>query len=115
MIYADPAATSATIARRVKPMEVVVVHMARLPSVKSVELEGEYYHVRFRDPGEFEEIRTPEWATTAAREVSEGATVRMGHRAESDFWVVQSVLVAKTVGESTARSQAKKILEKIED
>jgi hypothetical protein len=89
--------------------------MSRIPSVKGVELEGDYYHVRFRDPGDFSEIRTPEWATTAARDVSEGSKVRMGHRTDSDSWAVQSVLVAKSVGKTKAREQAEKIIRKIEE
>ena len=89
--------------------------MSRIPSVKGVELEGDYYHVRFRDPGDFSEIRTPEWATTAARDVSEGSKVRMGHRKDSDSWADQSVLVAKSVGKTKAREQAEKIIRKIEE
>jgi hypothetical protein len=89
--------------------------MSRIPEVETVELEGEYYHVRFRDPDEFAEIRTPEWATKAARDVSEGATVRMGHRKDDDSWVVQSILIGKTVGESKSREQAEKIIRKIEE
>lgn len=89
--------------------------MSRIPSVKGVELEGEYYHVRFRDPNDFAEIRTPEWATNTARDVSEGATVRMGHRPDSDSWAVQSVLIVKTVGETKAREQAEKVIRKIEE
>ncbi|WP_259519570.1 hypothetical protein [Halanaeroarchaeum sp. HSR-CO] len=89
--------------------------MSKIPSVKGVELEDEYYHVRFRDPGDFSEIRTPEWARDAARDVSEGAKVRMGHRSENDSWVVQSVLIAKTVGKTKAREQAEKIVRKIEE
>ncbi|MFB6124923.1 MAG: hypothetical protein ABEJ59_03090 [Halanaeroarchaeum sp.] len=88
--------------------------MPRLPEPKRVVLEGEYYHVRFRDPDDFSTIRTPEWATTAARDVSEGAKVRMGKRSGSDDWAVQSVLIVKSVGESKARTQATKILEKLE-
>jgi len=89
--------------------------MARIPAAKRTELEGEYYHVRFRDPGDFSEIRTPEWATTAARDVSDGAKVRMGKREGGDDWVVQSVLIKKEVGEKKAKTQAKKIIEKIEE
>jgi hypothetical protein len=40
--------------------------------------------------------------------------VRTGRRKESDDLVVQSVLIPERVGKSTARSQAKKIIEKIE-
>jgi len=86
--------------------------MARLLSVKSVETEDEYIHVRFRDPDEFEEIRTPEWASNAAQDVSAGSRVRMGRR-DGD-WVVQSVLIKKSVGTSKAREQSERILEKLE-
>jgi hypothetical protein len=89
--------------------------MARVPKPKLVELEDEYYHVRFRDPDEFSEIRTPEWATEAAEEISTGSKVRTGHREDSDDWVVQSVLIPKAAGKSKARSQAQKIIEKLEE
>ena len=82
--------------------------------VQAVETEDEYIHVRFRDPDEFETIRTPDWATNAARDVSEGAKVRTGKREGSDDWKVQSVLVKKRVGEEKAREQAREIVEKIE-
>lgn len=88
--------------------------MPQLPSVTSVTLEEEYYHVRFRDPDDFAEIRTPEWARTAAREISDGSLVRMGRRSGDDDWAVQSVLIDKHVGESTARRQAERILETLE-
>ena len=88
--------------------------MAGLPEPKLVELEGEYYHVRFRDPDEFSEIRTPDWAAEVAAEVRDGSEVRTGHRSDGDDWVVQSVLIPESAGKSTARSAAKRILEKIE-
>lgn len=88
--------------------------MARLPKPKMVELEGEYYHVRFRDPGEFSEIRTPGWATSAAEEIAAGSKVRTGRRKGSDEWVVQSVLIPESAGKATARAKAKQIIEKIE-
>ena len=88
--------------------------MAQIPSPKLVELEGEYYHVRFRDPDEFSEIRTPEWAAEAAADVVPGSKVRTGHRRGSDEWVVQSVLIPESVGKSTARTRAKQVIEKLE-
>ncbi|MDQ2054612.1 hypothetical protein [Halobellus sp. H-GB7] len=88
--------------------------MPRIPKPKLVELEGEYYHVRFRDPDEFSEIRTPEWVQEAAAEVSTGSKVRTGHRKGSDEWVVQSVLIPEAAGKTTARSDAQKIIEKLE-
>ncbi|MFC6724518.1 hypothetical protein ACFQE1_09050 [Halobium palmae] len=82
--------------------------------VESVEEGDEFYHVRFRDPDAFDEIRTPEWAAEVAEDVSKGAEVRMGKETGSDDWDVQSVLVKKSVGREGAGEQATKIVEKIE-
>jgi hypothetical protein len=76
--------------------------MARVPKPKLVELKGEYYHVRFRDPDEFSEIRTPEWAQEAAAEIANGSKVRTERRKGSDDWVVQSVLIPEAAGTSKA-------------
>jgi len=89
--------------------------MAETPDIQAVETEDEYVHVRFRDPDEFETIRTPDWAENAAQDVSEGAEVRTGKEEDSDDWEVQSVLIRKNVGEEKAREQAEKIVEKIRD
>ncbi|USZ66957.1 hypothetical protein NGM10_09455 [Halorussus salilacus] len=88
--------------------------MADVPDVQTVETEDEYIHVRFRDPDEFDEIRTPDWAENPAHDVSEGSEVRTGKREGSDDWEVQSVLIKKNVGEDKAREKAKEIVEKIE-
>jgi hypothetical protein len=88
--------------------------MAQLPSPKAVEKADEYWHVRFRDPDEFSEIRTPDWAAAAAESVYEGSEVRTGHRPGSDEWVVQSVLIPASAERSTAESKARAILEKLE-
>lgn len=93
---------------------VIAGGMSPLPDPKSVSLEGQYYHVRFRDPGEFEEIDTPEWARRTATSISAASQVRMGRRAGSDDWEVQSVLIAANVGESKARIQGERIVEEIE-
>jgi hypothetical protein len=82
--------------------------------VNAVETEDEFIHVRFRDPDEFDEIRTPAWAEEPAHSVSEGSEVRMGRQAENDDWAVQSVLIKKSVGEDNAEYEAKQILEQIE-
>lgn len=89
--------------------------MADQPVPTEVETEDEYIHVRYRDPDQFETIRTPEWADNASDAVSEGSEVRMGKREDSDDWAVQSVLVDKHVGEDNAREQADEIVAKIED
>ena len=88
--------------------------MADTPSIQTVETEDEFIHVRFRDPDDFDTIRTPDWAANAAQDVSEGAEVRTGKRKDSDDWEVQSVLIKKSVGEDKAREQAEEIVEKIE-
>lgn len=87
--------------------------MADVPSVKGVELEDRYYHVRFNDPDKYENIRTPDWADRVSDSVSEGSEVRMGQLEGSDDWEVQSVLIRKQAGEDKAVEQAKKIVEKM--
>ena len=89
--------------------------MAQTPEPTAVETEDEYIHVRYRDPDDFETIRTPDWADEASDSVSEGSEVRTGKRKDSDEWEVQSVLIKKSAGEEKAREQADKIVEKIEE
>ncbi len=86
--------------------------MPNIPEPESVETEDDYVHVRYRDPDQFETIRTPDWADEVSDSVSEGSEVRMGKREDGD-WEVQSVLVDKHVGEEKAREQADEIVEKI--
>jgi len=88
--------------------------MADVPDIEAVETEDEYVHVRFRDPDEFDTIRTPDWAENAASSVSEGSEVRTGKREHSDEWEVQSVLIEKNVGEEKAREQAAEIVREID-
>lgn len=85
-----------------------------MPDVDTVETEDDYIHVRFRDPDQFDDIRTPDWAENPAHSVSEGSEVRMGQEKGSDDWEVQSVLIKKSVGEDKAEEQAKEIADKIE-
>lgn len=89
--------------------------MADHPDPQAVETEDDYIHVRYRDPDDFETIRTPDWADDVSDSVSEGSEVRTGKREGSDDWEVQSVLIDKHVGEQKAREQADEIIEKIED
>jgi hypothetical protein len=89
--------------------------MAPTPTVETTDEGEDYRHVRFRNPDEFDEIRTPEWAANAANSVSTGAEVRTGKRKDSDDWEVQSVLVSKNLSEDKAREQAQEIVEKIEE
>ncbi|WP_135533951.1 hypothetical protein [Halostella pelagica] len=89
--------------------------MASTPAVDTVEEGDDYYHVRFRDPDDFDTIRTPDWADEASDSVSEGSEVRTGKREDSDDWEVQSVLIKKQAGKDTAREKAKEVVEKIEN
>lgn len=88
--------------------------MADTPDINAVETEDDYIHVRFRDPDQFDDIRTPDWAKNPAQSVSEGSEVRMGQEEGSDDWEVQTVLIQKTVGEDKAKDQAQEIVKKIE-
>ncbi|MFD1600287.1 hypothetical protein [Halobellus rarus] len=88
--------------------------MPRIPEVKSITTEDEYIHVRYRDPDQFDQIRTPDWADRVSDSVSKGSEVRMGKRDAPDDWVVQSVLIQKNVGEQKAREQADEIIREIE-
>jgi hypothetical protein len=89
--------------------------MSDVPDVEAVETEDDYIHVRFRDPDQFDTVRTPDWAENAAESVSDGAEVRTGKEESSDEWQTQSVLVKKSVGEEKAKEQAKKIVERIQE
>jgi hypothetical protein len=88
--------------------------MAQTPGINKVETADDYHHVRFRDPDQFDTIRTPDWAENAASSVSEGAEVRTGKRKDSDVWEVEAVLIKKNVDEDTATEKAREIVEKIE-
>lgn len=88
--------------------------MSDQPTVDLVESGEEYYHVRFRDPDRYDEIRTPEWARQPATSVSAGSEVRTGRLEGEDDWEVTSVLIKKEAGEEKATEQAREILEKIE-
>ncbi|MFC5970944.1 hypothetical protein ACFPYI_06320 [Halomarina salina] len=91
--------------------------MVETPSVDDVERTEEFYHVRFRDPDEFDEIRTPDWARSPAESVVQGSEVRTGHREGGDDWVVQSVLLPTDAvdDEAEARDRATEITSKIDE
>ena len=80
-----------------------------------VEEGDDYYHVRFSDPDEFEEIRTPDWANDPAGSVVSGSEVRMGR--DDDDWLVQSVLIPLDSVEDSddASRRALEIASKIAD
>ena len=82
-----------------------------------VDQSEDFYHVRFRDPDEFDSVRTPDWAKSPAGSVVEGSEVRTGHKEGGDDWVIQSVLVPVSAvdDESEARDRATDIASKIEE
>lgn len=90
--------------------------MAEHPTVEETEESDDYYHVRYRDPDEFDEIRTPDWAEQPAGSVSEGSEVRTGEKEGEDDWIVQSVLIPEDEAddEDEAAQIAQQIVEKIE-
>ena len=91
--------------------------MAGYTPVETIEEGDDYYHVRYRNPDDFDEIRTPDWAANAAGSVCEGSEVRTGHEAgDDDDWDIQSVLIpVDAVSDSEeAAEKARQIVEKIE-
>lgn len=81
---------------------------------QSVEKGDEYIHVRYRDPDDFDEIRTPDWAAKVGDSVAPGSEVRMGQEKGDDDWAVQSVLLrAENTDEDEAKRLADDIVEKI--
>lgn len=88
--------------------------MSDIPEPRTVEEEDKYIHVRYRDPDDFEKIRTPEWADDVSDSVVEGSEVRMGKLPDSDDWEPQSVLIPAETDEETAVTQANEILGKLE-
>ncbi|AQL42943.1 hypothetical protein BV210_09545 [Halorientalis sp. IM1011] len=91
--------------------------MAQTPSISDVETTEDFFHVRYRDPDEFDEIRTPDWAENAASSVADGSEVRTGDREGDEDWLVQSVLVPVDVAENEddARELADEIVAKIRE
>lgn len=88
--------------------------MPDTPDGEIVEETDDYVHVRFRDPDDFDTIRTPDWAENAASDVVEGAEVRTGKLKDSDDWLVESVLIPAGTDHDEAETQAEEIVEKIE-
>jgi len=90
--------------------------MSDSASVQTVERGDDYYHVRYRDPDQFDEIRTPDWADEASDSVVEGSEVRTGRTQGDDDWEIQSVLIptGDANDESDARQAAERVVEKIE-
>ena len=56
--------------------------MADIPSINAVETDEDYIHVQFRDPDQFDNVRTLDWAENPAHAVSDRSEVRTGQRRE---------------------------------
>lgn len=83
--------------------------MSNIPQPIKVTLEGTSsgkvgtYHMRFRDPSEFTEIRTPYWARHAASKMAidkydysgpeESINVRTGYMPKYGKWGIQVILI----------------------
>jgi len=88
--------------------------MADAKQAESVEKGEDYYHVRYRAPDHFSDIRTPDWAERAAGSVVEGSEVRTGDEEGNGDWEVQSVLIpASNTDEDEAEELADEVVEKI--
>ena len=87
-----------------------------MPRIKKVTEYDGTYHVRYRQPGRFSKIRTPDWAARAAGSVSKGAEVRMG-KTPAGNWYVQSVILEKrgVRDKNHAKSLASRIRRKVDD
>lgn len=80
----------------------------------TVETEGDYVYIRYRDPEEFETVKTPEWARKASESVVSGSELRVGKRPDTDHWIPVEVLIPEPVDPADARRQANEILQRIE-
>lgn len=80
----------------------------------TVESKGDYVCILYRDPEEFETVRTPDWARKAAESVVAGSQVRVGKRADRRNWIPQEVLVPEPVDTTDACRYADEILQRID-
>jgi hypothetical protein len=80
------------------------------------EEEGDMYHIRFRQPSQFDKIRTPDYADNISDSVKEGTEVRTG-KTDAGNWLTQSVLIdgAQVSSVSEAEKAARRIQEKVDD
>lgn len=88
--------------------------MPRRQQPSTVESNGDYVCVRYRDSEEFESLRTPEWTRKAAESVVDGSELRVGKRAGGENWMPQEVFIPEPVDATDARRQANEILQRIE-
>lgn len=85
-------------------------------TVKAVDRQGDHYHVRFRDPDDFDDLETPAWASELAESELSGSDVRMG-RDETGEWLIQRVRVPvdRADGDDDASRKALQVVSLITD
>lgn len=88
--------------------------MPRIPQPSTVETNGDFLRVRYRDPEEFETLRTPEWARKTAESVVDGSELWRGKQAGGENWIRQEVLIPEPVDSTDAGRKANEILQRIE-
>ena len=88
--------------------------MPKIQQPSTVETEGGYVCIRYRDPETFETVRTPEWAEKASESVVDGSEVRLGKRSDTEHWIPVEVRIPEPIDHADARRQANEILQRIE-
>lgn len=85
------------------------------PTVKETVREGDYWRICFRSLTGTKKIPTPKHIQEEAREIAQGAKVRMG-RNSADVSFVAEVLVPQAPARNRARAErlAKRIVEAVE-
>lgn len=94
----------------------IFCYFISMPNIKKVTEEGNYFHVRYRPPSQFDIFRTPQWAYKVANSVSRDAKVRMG-QTPAGTWLIAAILIKRGYGKNKndAMRLAGKIRQKIEE
>jgi len=80
---------------------------------QAIERGRDFYHLRYRDPDQFVQIRTPDWAEHVADSIAPGSLVRTGELPSGE-WRVQNVMIPLNYSETKVRDLADRIVAKIE-
>lgn len=88
--------------------------MAPVSPRPTVESDGDYVRVQYRDPAEYETVCTPEWAEKAADSVVDGSELRVGKRSTGDGWEPLSVCIPEPTDAEDALRLADEILQRID-
>ena len=86
---------------------------------KSIDLRQDFWHVRFRDPNDFEDFRAPKWARVVGDAVAEahglptGVIVTLGITTAGN-WLIQKVMLPAEYTRGEALRMAEVIQDQIE-